>query len=92
MDFMRGAALSDHGLPIIALTSSTKSGRSKIVTTLAQGAGVITTRQHVRFVVTEFGVADLYGKTLGQRAKELIKISHPDDQEMLTKDFWETHH
>ncbi len=83
MDFMRGAALSEGGKPIIALTSRTKSGISRIVPTLKEGAGVVTTRGHIHYVVTEYGVAFLYGRNLRQRATELINISHPDDREML---------
>ena len=85
MDFMRGAALSEGGKPIIAITSRTTKGQSRIVPNLNLGAGVVTTRGHVHYVVTEFGVADLYGKNLRQRAKALINIAHPDDREMLTK-------
>lgn len=77
MDFMRGAALSDGGKPIIALNSTTKNGESKIVPFLKNGAGVVTTRAHVHFVVTEFGVAYLFGKNLRQRAMALMKIAHP---------------
>lgn len=87
MDFIRGAALSPGGKPIIAMTSQTRSGKSKIVTSLNPGAGVVTTRAHVHYVVTEFGVANLYGKTLGQRAKELIRISHPSHQQELAFKF-----
>lgn len=85
MDFMRGAALSEGGKPIIALTSRTKKGLPRIVPFLKQGAGVVTTRGHIHYVVTEYGVAHLYGKNLRQRAKSLIEISHPDDREMLEK-------
>ena len=85
MDFMRGAALSEGGKPIIALTSRTKKGVSRIVPFLKQGAGVVTTRGHVHYVVTEYGVAHLYGKNLRQRAKLLVDISHPDDREMLDR-------
>jgi acyl-CoA hydrolase len=85
MDFMRGAALSEGGKPIIALTSRTKKGVSRIVPFLKQGAGVVTTRGHVHYVVTEYGVAHLYGKNLRQRAKSLVEISHPDDREMLER-------
>jgi len=83
MDFMRGAALSIGGKPIMALSSVTKRGESKIVPFLKQGAGVVTTRAHMHYVVTEFGVAYLYGKNLRQRAYELLKISHPKHHEML---------
>ncbi|PIT99891.1 MAG: 4-hydroxybutyrate CoA-transferase [Bdellovibrionales bacterium CG10_big_fil_rev_8_21_14_0_10_45_34] len=86
MDFMRGAALSTGGKPIIAITSRTRSGSSRIVSTLQPGAGVVTTRSHVHYVVTEYGVADLYGKTLGERAKALIAIAHPEDREQLKRD------
>lgn len=85
MDFMRGAALSEGGKPIIALTSRTKKGMSRIVPFLKQGAGVVTTRGHVHYVVTEYGVAFLYGKNLRQRAKQLIQIAHPEDREALEK-------
>ena len=85
MDFMRGSALSEGGKPIIALTSTTKKGRSKIVPFLAEGAGVVSTRAHVHFVVTEFGVADLFGKNLKQRAVALMNIAHPDHREMIDK-------
>jgi len=85
MDFMRGAALSEGGKPIIALTSRTKKGMSRIVPYLKQGAGVVTTRGHVHYVVTEYGVAFLYGKNLRQRANQLIQIAHPEDREALEK-------
>ncbi len=89
MDFIRGAALSKGGKPIIALTSRTKKGESRIVPYLKTGAGVVTTRGHVHYIVTEFGVAYLYGKNLRQRAKALIDIAHPDDRELLEKSCWE---
>lgn len=89
MDFMRGAALSDGGKPIIALTSRTKHGHSRLVHCLKKGAGVVTTRQHIRYVVTEYGVVNLYGKTLGERAKALISIAHPDDREALAKEWFD---
>ena len=85
MDFMRGAALSEGGQPFIALTSRTKNGVPRIVPMLKPGAGVVTTRAHVHWVVTEFGAANLFGKNLRQRAHELIGIAHPDDREMLEK-------
>lgn len=85
MDFIRGAALSKGGKPIIALTSRTKKGLPRIVPFLHEGAGVVTTRGHVHYVVTEYGVAYLFGKNLRQRAKLLIDIAHPDDREMLTR-------
>lgn len=89
MDFMRGAALSDGGKPIIAMASVTKTGASKIVPFLKQGASVTTTRAHVHYVVTEYGVADLFGKNLRQRAKALIEIAHPDHREWLEKAAYE---
>ncbi|MBP0611489.1 acetyl-CoA hydrolase/transferase family protein [Chryseobacterium sp. cx-311] len=85
MDFMRGAALSPGGKPIIAISSRTKKGVPRIVPYLKQGAGVVTTRGHIHYVVTEFGTAYLYGKSLRQRAKALIEISHPDDRKMLER-------
>ena len=85
MDFMRGAALSEGGKPILAISSRTAKGIPRIVPFLKQGAGVVTTRGHVHYVVTEYGTAYLYGKSLKQRAKALIEISHPDDREMLER-------
>ena len=92
MDFMRGAALSEGGKPIIAISSRTKKGKSKIVSNLHLGAGVVSTRAHVHYVVTEFGTAYLNGKTLGERAREMIKIAHPDHRELLAKEFAACHH
>jgi acyl-CoA hydrolase len=85
MDFMRGAALSNGGKPIIALNSRTAKGIPRIVPYLKEGAGVVTTRGHVHYVVTEYGCAFLFGKNLRQRAKALIDIAHPDDRENLLK-------
>ncbi|GAA4303906.1 acetyl-CoA hydrolase/transferase family protein [Nibribacter koreensis] len=85
MDFMRGAALSEGGKPIIALPSITNKGESKIVNMLKPGASVTTTRAHVRYIVTEYGIADLYGKNLRQRAKALIQIAHPNHREELER-------
>lgn len=93
LDFIYGASRSRGGLPIIALPSTTrlKDGTvvSRIVPMLQPGAGVTTTRNHVRFVVTEWGVADLYGKTIRQRAKALIQIAHPDFREELERKAYE---
>ncbi len=86
MDFIRGAALSEGGKPIIALKSITKEGNSKIVPYLKEGAGVVTTRAHVHYVVTEYGVAYLFGKNLRQRAMALLKIAHPLHREWLEKE------
>mgnify|MGYP000462588123 CR=1 FL=1 len=85
MDFIRGASLSEGGKPIIALPSVTNKGISRIAPFLKQGAGVVTTRAHVHYVVTEYGVAYLYGKNLHQRARLLIDIAHPDHREELEK-------
>lgn len=85
MDFIRGASLSRGGKPIIALPATTRRGESRIVPFLKPGAGVVTTRAHVHYVVTEFGVANLYGKNLRQRAKALIEIAHPDHRETLER-------
>jgi len=89
LDFIYGASRSKGGVPIIALPSDTvtRSGKrfSRITAMLKQGAGVVTTRNHVRYVVTEYGVADLYGKTIRQRAQALIGIAHPDFRADLTK-------
>lgn len=90
MDFIRGASLSDGGKAIIAIPSTTQNGISRIVPFLNKGAGVVTTRAHVQYIVTEYGVANLYGKTIKQRVKELIKISHPDHREVIEKEFFET--
>jgi 4-hydroxybutyrate CoA-transferase len=84
MDFIRGAMMSRRGKPIIALTSRSR-GRPRIVPMLKAGAGVVTTRAHVHFIATEYGVADLYGRTLSERSQALIDISHPDDQEDLAR-------
>jgi acetyl-CoA hydrolase len=85
LDFIYGASRSEGGVPIIALPSKTK-GFSRIVTMLKQGAGVVTTRNHVHYVVTEYGVAELYGKTIRQRARSLINIAHPDFREALERE------
>lgn len=89
MDFIRGALLSEGGKPIIALPSVTNKGESKIVSVLKQGAGVVTTRAHVHYIITEWGIADLYGKNLKERAKELINVAHPDHREELEKQAFE---
>ncbi len=91
MDFIRGASLSRGGKPIIALASTTRQGASKIAATLRPGAAVTTTRAHVHCIVTEFGVADLYGKNLRDRAKALIEIAHPDHREGLQRAFHALH-
>ena len=86
VDFVRGAAHSEGGKPIIALPSATKDLKySKIVPTLKPGAGVVTSRGDVHYVVTEYGVADLFGKTIQERVKSLIEISHPVFRDQLTE-------
>jgi acyl-CoA hydrolase len=89
MDFIRGASLSEGGKPIIALPSITSKGASRIVSYLKEGAGVVTTRGHVHWVVTEYGMVNLFGKNLKQRAKALINIAHPDHREQLEVSFHE---
>lgn len=86
MDFIRGASLSDGGKPIIAMASVTSKGESKIVPYLKDGAGVVTTRAHVHYVVTEYGIAYLYGKNLLQRAHALMTIAHPEHREALAEE------
>ncbi len=86
VDFIRGAGAAKNGKPIIALPSTAKGGTiSRIVPVLKQGAGVVTTRADVHYIVTEYGVAFLHGKNLKERARELIKIAHPDFREELEK-------
>jgi len=92
MDFMRGASLSEGGKPIIAISSTTKHGESKIVPFLREGAGVVTTRGHIHWVVTEYGAVNLYGKNLEQRARLMISIAHPDTRDGLEKAYWERFH
>jgi 4-hydroxybutyrate CoA-transferase len=86
MDFIRGAALAPGGRAIIALPSAAGDGNTitRITPALKEGAGVVTTRAHVRTVVTEYGVAELWGKSLRERAKALIAVAHPDHRERLT--------
>jgi acyl-CoA hydrolase len=90
MDFMRGASLSEGGKAIIALKATTKKGDSKIVTHLRPYSSVTTTRAHVHYVVTEYGIAYLFGKNLRQRAQVLIAIAHPDHREGLSREFYDT--
>jgi len=89
MDFIRGAALSEGGKPIIAMPSQTNKGISRIACILKPGAGVVTTRAHVHYVVTEYGIAQLHGKSIRQRARQLINISHPDHRERLEREAYE---
>ncbi|HEX6302949.1 MAG TPA: acetyl-CoA hydrolase/transferase C-terminal domain-containing protein [Anaerolineales bacterium] len=91
LDFIYGASRSKGGVPIIALPSTAKEF-SRIVPMLKQGAGVVTTRNHVRYIVTEYGVADIYGKTIRQRAHSLINIAHPDFREDLIRQAHKLHY
>lgn len=86
MDFIRGATLSEGGKAILALPSTTSKGESRISAALKQGGGVVTTRAHVRYVVTEHGVADLYAKSLRARAKALVAIAAPQHREALERE------
>jgi acyl-CoA hydrolase len=91
VDFIRGAALGldGKGKPILAMPSTTSRGESKIVNTLKVGAGVTTTRAHAHYIVTEYGIAFLFGKNIRQRAHALIQIAHPDHRESLEKQAFE---
>jgi acetyl-CoA hydrolase len=91
LDFIYGASRSKGGVPIIALPSTAKEF-SRIVPMLKQGAGVVTGRNHVRYIVTEFGIADLYGKSIRQRARALINIAHPKFRDELTRQAIELHY
>ncbi|MBA3987580.1 MAG: 4-hydroxybutyrate CoA-transferase, partial [Idiomarina sp.] len=89
MDFVRGAALAKGGKAIIALPSTARGGSlSRITSLLAPGAGVVTTRAHVHYVVTEYGVANLRLRSIKERAQALINIAHPRFQESLARDFY----
>jgi 4-hydroxybutyrate CoA-transferase len=91
LDFIYGASRSKGGVPIIALPSTAKDF-SRIVPTLKEGAGVVTTRNHIHYVVTEYGIADLYGKTIRERAQALINVSHPQFRDQLTEQAKELHY
>ncbi|MFM8455646.1 MAG: acetyl-CoA hydrolase/transferase family protein [Ignavibacteria bacterium] len=86
MDFIRGASLSPGGKPIIALPSTTHAGESKIVSMVKPGAGIVTTRAHAHYIVTEYGIANMFGKNIKQRCKALIDIAHPMHREQLEKE------
>ncbi len=93
MDFIRGAALAREGKAIIALPATARKGTvSRITPTLKAGAGVVTTRGHVHWVVTEFGAVNLHGRTLKQRGEALISIAHPDFRAELKKELQEQRH
>ncbi len=89
MDFIRGASLSKGGKAIIAMPATTNRGISRIVPFLNPGAGVVTTRAHVQYIVTEYGVANLYGKTIKQRIAALVNIAHPDHREEVAKSYFD---
>jgi acyl-CoA hydrolase len=89
MDFIRGASLSEGGKAIIALPSVTKKGISRIVPSLKPGAGVVTTRAHVHYVITEYGIANLYGKTIKERVKALVNIAYPNHRETIDRQYFE---
>jgi acyl-CoA hydrolase len=89
MDFIRGASLSERGKPIIALPSVTSTGESRMVSHLKEGAGVVTTRGHVHWVVTEYGYVNLFGMNLKQRGRNLISLAHPDHRETLERAFYD---
>jgi acyl-CoA hydrolase len=93
MDFMRGAALSKGGRPILALPSTARGGTvSRIVAELTAGAGVVTTRGHVHWIVTEYGAVNLHGLALRQRGEALISIAHPDFRSELGRDLRRIRH
>ncbi|HET7042454.1 MAG TPA: acetyl-CoA hydrolase/transferase C-terminal domain-containing protein, partial [Gemmatimonadales bacterium] len=93
IDFMRGAARSFRGRPIVALPSTAAGGTvSRIAPALDPGAGVVTTRGHVHYVVTEYGVAELHGRTLRERGEALIRIAHPEMRGELMRAFREIRH
>ena len=85
VDFIYGASLSEGGKAIIAMPSCTRNGISKIAPTVMEGAGIVTSRAHVHWVVTEYGAVDLYGRSMQERAKLLIGIAHPDHREELDR-------
>lgn len=89
MDFVRGASLSEGGKAIIALPSTSNQGHNRIVPFLREGAGVVTTRAHAQYIVTEYGVADLYGKTLKQRVRAMAEIAHPDFREEILNTYYD---
>ncbi|GAL68059.1 acetyl-CoA hydrolase/transferase family protein [Jejuia pallidilutea] len=89
MDYVRGASLSNGGKAIIALPSVTRNGISRIVPSLKPGAGVVTTRAHVHYIVTEYGIANLYGKTIKERVKALVNVAHPDHRASIDRAYFD---
>ena len=93
IDFVRGASLSKGGRGVIALPSTAAGGKlSRITTTLSEGAGVVTSRAHVHYVATEYGIVNLRGRSLRERARDLINIAHPDFREELNQQAFEKLH
>ena len=93
VDFLRGAMMAEGGKSILCMPSTASKGtKSRIVAQLPAGAVVTASRYDVMYVVTEYGVADLWGKNNDERAKQLIEIAHPDFRAQLEKDFWEKIH
>ena len=88
VDFMRGATMSPGGKAIIAMSATTKKGANKIVPFLKEGAGVVTSRAHAQYIVTEFGVADLRGKSIDQRVEALANIAHPNFREEIVREYY----
>lgn len=89
VDFIYGSSLSKGGKSIIALTSTIAKGANKIVPFLKQGAGIVTTKAHINYIVTEYGVANLFGKNIRQRVKSMAEIAHPDFREQIEKEYFE---
>ena len=89
VEFVKGATMSKGGKSITAFASRTNKGKSKIVSLLNPGAGVVTPRADAHWIVTEYGAVDLYGKSLQERAKLMISIAHPDDREQLEREAFE---
>jgi acyl-CoA hydrolase len=93
MDFIRGAALSKGGKPILAIAATAQGGRlSRIVPELTPGAGVVTTRGHIHWIVTEYGSVNLHGMTLRERGEALVSIAHPDFRAELKRDLARIRH
>ena len=90
VDFERGAAISKGGIPIIALPSiNVKNGQSRIVSLLKPGSGVITSRYHIHWLVTEYGAVDLFGKSFTERARLIISVAHPSHRAELEREAFE---
>ncbi|MGB0838022.1 MAG: acetyl-CoA hydrolase/transferase family protein [Flavobacteriaceae bacterium] len=92
MDFIRGATLSEEGKAILALPSRTRNNIARIVPTLKLGASVVTTRAHVQYIVTEYGIADLYAKNLKERSQAMVNIAHPEDRDWISETIYNNTH